>query len=475
MQTQQVLGVDRGGMLYASKAAPAKSGTSNFEQLIQMSQNAGTANEQEVKKVETKKESAADVTKAEQPEKPEEVSSEMKDTTATAEEQPELEKAEGKEEATDVEAAERVAGILNQVAEAVKEILGLTDEELNQFMEELGITNLDLLQPETLKNLVLKVNSEQDAVVLLTDAKLLSTVNELNAQVEQVLQEAGVTPEELKTVLENPDFEALVEEAITKFTEAEPEMETETETNTVIEDTNEINLIVEDTAEKAEADEETTVVENVLSEVKDTAESKVQVEVQTDKKETGTGEKEQNQTDSTEVDNFAERFVQNLTQAAEDISEITGQKDVVQMIREVADQILEKVKVSVTAETTSLEIVLTPEELGKVNLTVSAEQDGTMKARFVTENEMAKEAIERNLVQFKETLQEQGLKVDTIEVTVGNFEFNKNGQAGEGSQEEKKDSNRRFISDEEIGQKDDTDQLAKIFMEGGESTVNYIA
>ena len=96
MQTQQVLGVDRGGMLYASKAAPAKSGTSNFEQLIQMSQNAGTANEQEVKKVETKKESAADVTKTEQPEKPEEVSSEMKDTTATAEEQPELEKRKAK-------------------------------------------------------------------------------------------------------------------------------------------------------------------------------------------------------------------------------------------------------------------------------------------------------------------------------------------------------------------------------------------
>ena len=145
------------------------------------------------------------------------------------------------------------------------------------------------------------------------------------------------------------------------------------------------------------------------------------------------------------------------------------------MIREIADQILEKVKVSVTAETTSLEIVLTPEELGRVNLTVSAERDGTMKATFVTENELAKEAIERNLVQFKETLQEQGLKVDNIEVTVGNFEFDKNGQAGESSQEEQKNGNRRFLSDEELGQKDDNDQLAKVFLEGGESTVNYMA
>jgi flagellar hook-length control protein FliK len=72
-------------------------------------------------------------------------------------------------------------------------------------------------------------------------------------------------------------------------------------------------------------------------------------------------------------------------------------------------------------------------------------------------------------------LKEQGLKVDTIEVTVGNFEFDRNGQTGDNTQEEQKNGNRRFISDEEISQKDDNDQLAKIFMEGGESTVNYMA
>ena len=44
-------------------------------------------------------------------------------------------------------------------------------------------------------------------------------------------------------------------------------------------------------------------------------------------------------------------------------------------------------------------MVLTPEELGRVNLTI-VEQDGVMKASFVTENELAKEAIESNLVQF---------------------------------------------------------------------------
>lgn len=448
MQTQQVLGVSGGGMLFSAKSTSVKSSDSSFDQLIQMSQNAGAANEQLQKPVETKKESAADAAKAEQPEQPADVSSEMKDTTATAEEKPELKKAESTEEATDTETAERAAGILNQVAEAVKDVLGLSDEELNQFLEQLGISNLELINPETLQNLVLMANSEQDAVVLLTDAELLSAVNELTAQVEQILQEAGVTPEELMSALEEADFAGLVEEALGKL---------------------------EETGTEENEDGSTQVENNSLMDTTDTTEANSNVELHTESKGTETSGKEQNSDASTEVDHFTNQFLQNLQQAAEEISEVTGQKDIVQMIREVADQILEKIKVSVTAETTSLEIVLTPEELGRVNLTVSAEQDGMMKAKFVTENELAREAIERNLVQFKEMLQEQGLKVDTIEVTVGNFEFDKNGQANESSQEEKKNGNRNFRMDEEIGQKEDTDQLARVFMEGGESTVNYMA
>ncbi len=446
MQTQQIFGVSGGGMMFSAKSASVKSNDSSFDQLIQMSQNIGAESGQNSQPAEIKKASAATVDKAEQPAKPTEVSTEKKDNLQTAEEKPELAKAKVTEEADDVEAAERAAGILNQVAEAVKELLGISDEELNQMLEQLGITNLQLIQPETLQNLVLMANSEQDAVVLLTDAELLNTVNELTAQVEQILQEAGITAEELMKEFDNPDFAAMVEDAVAGLTEQENEKPAEQSTEV------EGNALV-NTEEKTETE----------------------VDIRTEDKENGNSFENRSSDDSTEVDNFTEQFVNNLQKAAQKIGEITGQKDIVQMVREVADQILEKIKVSVTAETTSLEIVLTPEELGKVNLTVSADADGTMKAKFVTENELAREAIERNLVQFKEMLHEQGLKVDTIEVTVGNFEFDKNGQANESSQEEQKNGNRRFINEEELSQNEDNDQLAKILMEGGESTVNYMA
>ena len=446
MQTQQIFGVSGGGMMFSAKSASVKSNDSSFDQLIQMSQNIGAESGQNSQPAEIKKASAATVDKAEQPAKPTEVSTEKKDNLQTAEEKPELAKAKVTEEADDVEAAERAAGILNQVAEVVKELLGISDEELNQMLEQLGITNLQLIQPETLQNLVLMANSEQDAVVLLTDAELLNTVNELTAQVEQILQEAGITTEELLMAFEDSDFAGMIEDALNQL--AETEEDEQEEVSTMVE--NEISVSSEENTEEAAT-------------------------VRIEDKNTENSAKDRNTDNSTEVDNFMEQFVNNLQKATQEIGEITGQKDIVQMVREVADQILEKIKVSVTAETTSLEIVLTPEALGKVNLTVSADADGTMKAKFVTENELAREAIERNLVQFKEMLQEQGLKVDTIEVTVGNFEFDKNGQANESSQEKQKNGNRRFINEEELSQNEDNDQLAKILMEGGESTVNYMA
>jgi len=162
MQTQQIFGVSGGGMLYSAKNTSVKSSDNSFDQLIQMSQNTGMAAETETKPAETKKESAVSAASEGQTEKPTDISSQKKETTTTAENKPELNKAEGKSEASDTEAAERAATILNQVTEAICDILDITEEELNGFMETLGITNVELLQPETLQNLFLMANSEQD-------------------------------------------------------------------------------------------------------------------------------------------------------------------------------------------------------------------------------------------------------------------------------------------------------------------------
>ena len=328
-------------------------------------------------------------------------------------------------------------------------MLGISEEELQSFMEQMGITEVDLLNPSTLQNLMLVVK-DQEPVNLLTDAQLLSDMQDLVKQVEEVLVEVGITKEEIATFMEQPAFKDLV-------LEVKEVLETSEE---VVEQS---DMDVKMPSEEVDSEETIEVKETTI---------KFQKVVEN---ETKTSNTHQDNKDTSEQQNaFADQFLQNLQQVVEEVSEVSGKTEITTQIREIADQILEKIKITVTPEITSFDMVLTPEELGRVNLTIT-EQDGVMKASFVTENELAKEAIESNLVQFKEMLTEQGLKVDSIEVTVGNFEFNKNGQA-ENGQEEQKRGKRRFQTEDTVTTgRTEEDQLGQHFMEGGESTVNYMA
>ncbi|MBE5950136.1 MAG: hypothetical protein E7260_00930 [Lachnospiraceae bacterium] len=349
------------------------------------------------------------------------------------------------------EMAERVAGLVVQVTELVKELLEVSQEEMQGVMDLLGMTETDLLNVDMLKQMVLKVNGEQDATAFLMNNDLLAQMQQLLAEVETLMEESGIAFSELMEISGNAEFGDWLKQALSELTgeqnadESEPETQPET-----VATESEKELTISFEAGKAEESAAVTTVRNEKSGNWDMA-------------------SEHNATE------FANHFIQSMEQAVADgISETSFRADLTAQIREIAAQILEQVKMVVTPEMTSLEIQLTPEELGKVNVTVT-EQDGVMKARFVTENEIAKEAIESNLVQFKQMMNEQGLKVESIEVTVSEFAFDKNGEAGRNQQEDKKHGKARFVMEEENGPTAMQDELARHFMEGGESTVNYMA
>ena len=50
---------------------------------------------------------------------------------------------------------------------------------------------------------------------------------------------------------------------------------------------------------------------------------------------------------------------------------------------------------------------------------------------MVVENQMAKEALESQMIHLKEAFNEQGLKVDEVEVTVAEFGLKKDGEGQE--------------------------------------------
>ena len=112
--------------------------------------------------------------------------------------------------------------------------------------------------------------------------------------------------------------------------------------------------------------------------------------------------------------------------------------EVIQQFREVVEQVVTQIKVAVTEDTSEMSMQLNPENLGKVNLSVVT-KEGHITAQFVTETEVARQALESQIQQLRETLGQQGLKVDKVEVSVSDFSFQ---QGNETNAEEQKEQQR---------------------------------
>ncbi|MDE6313140.1 MAG: flagellar hook-length control protein FliK [Lachnospiraceae bacterium] len=88
-------------------------------------------------------------------------------------------------------------------------------------------------------------------------------------------------------------------------------------------------------------------------------------------------------------------------------------------------QIVEQVKVEIKPDTVSMELQLNPESLGKVNLHISS-REGAVTAELFVQNEAVKNAIEGQLMVLRETMQQQGIKVEAVEVTVETGQSDRN-------------------------------------------------
>lgn len=177
-----------------------------------------------------------------------------------------------------------------------------------------------------------------------------------------------------------------------------------------------------------------------------------------------------------------EHFVENLSlNRTVDVEKMDMKLDVVTQMREIVTQIVEAIKVRVGADTSSMEVQLNPESLGKVNLTVVA-KEGHVTAQFVTENELARQALESQVQQLRENLGEQGLKVDEVEVTVSNFDFSHSNQANAEEQRQQHSQGQRKLH-RNLNLKDavklndltEEEQLAARIMADNGNQVDYTA
>lgn len=354
----------------------------------------------------------------------------------------------------------------------VQEKLGLTEEELEEAMAVLGLGYLDLLMPENMKALVLEVN-QADAMDLLTNEGLNDQLASLLQGTEELLLETGMEPsmEELPELLES------LKEA------AEPK---EPMQETVEEDGKQpkVEILVEKNVSKESVENETEAQEEVVG----------QKAVSTEKTEENAGKEEtknefqDKRQDSRRDDisgeqnrNPMDTLIQNLSNQVSLDKGVVEASQRVEVMRDIVNQVLDQIRIHIKPDTTSMELTLNPENLGKISLTVIS-KEGHLTASFTAQNQVTKEALESQMQTLKENLNNQGIKVEAIEVNIESFAFDERNQmsGGQGKEGQSKPKEKKFSADgvvkafgEEAAAEEELSNTAAITQSGG--NVDYTA
>lgn len=362
-----------------------------------------------------------------------------------------------------------------EITEALTEELGITEEELAEVMKLLGITFESLLNGDGLKQLLMEVNGSQDMTELLFSDAFQELTQTLGLMVQEFTEQAELTPEEWDLVLAkleemNSSPEIPVEESV-------PEMEGNLMAGEVTEQPKE-EAVVKEAAETTlrQPEQEKEAVSKPVAEEAETASKQEETvkaveqntETKQQGKETSSGQGEHPMTfqqTQTTVNSAGEVVVETVERTFIDVQDIIN-------------QVSEYTRVTVQQAQSSIEMQLNPAHLGKIYLQVVS-KEGMITAQLAAQNEAVKEALESQAVQLKETMNQQGLKVEAVEVTIASHEFEQNleNQGQQNMQEEAGRENsrpRRFLSADQLedlaGALTEEESLAaQIMLENGNS------
>lgn len=330
-------------------------------------------------------------------------------------------------------ASEAISGAIADVKELLMQQLQMTEEEVDSLMQELNLSDVDLLEFDNVKALLVEASSAGDMTALLTDESLYSQSKVVETAFFDIMQ--GVEDalemsfEEVRTLTEQMDDSVNV-------------LKTETE-------------------------------EPVLVEVVHSTEEKVQSKVNTADKQ---GSAEQNLMQDNP-------FLSQQTQTAQSTDSITATSSqalsyATAETENIMRQIMDHMQVRLNAESTELNMQLHPESLGTLQIRISA-KEGIMTAQFTAASETVKSVLEAQMVQLQQQFDQQNIKVEAIEVTVQSHAFEsalENRNEHHAEEETKRNKTRRIdlnllAGSEEI---ETEDRILAEMMEASGNSVDYL-
>lgn len=366
--------------------------------------------------------------------------------------------------------------ISSQIVKKVTDDLDISEDELNNAMQLLGLTAMDLLNPANLAALYCEVTGNaSDPQALVLNADFTALFND----VSQVASENDAQLNLLSQLTASDDGEILDADIVssadtTDTNESTGSVNTPEKTvDSSYDDTAASGQNINDTADEAvkvydggtqdssykNSDEGTSSGETGNDITSDENTEKTQSKSQVDSSFDDSGERILHHEDGAHSDNsvlHASVSEQLNTDTSFEMSQSQSRLrvDTTDIIR----QIVDSMSISNTTEESAIELQLTPESLGRMYINVS-QKNSEISARIAVSNEAVKEALQTQMVNLKEALNNSGIRVNEVEITVASHEFERNLEQGAANDSRQQESTNSYNGSNSSGSGTDSDMM----------------
>ena len=381
------------------------------------------------------------------------------------------------------------------VKEILKDELGVSDEQVEDAMSILGLQWMDLLNPASLSQLVTQLTGTEDACSLLMSEEFTNIMQNTDALVQNLSETLGISKDEW-VALQNQlaeltaDFNETVDMADGGVQKMAPQTDATitSKDTTVMAATVQMTHTTEETqnVQPEEETEDTTPVIQVNASEDAQTENNVSENASG---EMGEPAAQSQKTKESSVNDHAQNMefqvrAEQLAAAPEEVNKVASRTTI--DVQDIMNQITEFAKVNLSSENSSIEMQLNPENLGKVYLHIAATKEGNITAELAVSSETVKTALEAQIADLRTSLNQQGIKVDAVEVTIASHEFERNleqnasGEEQQGSQREEsgRTAGRRLFRgelDELSGLMNEEEALAAQIMKDHGNTMDVTA
>lgn len=346
-------------------------------------------------------------------------------------------------ELKDVEEAMEVLGsAAGQVISQIAQTFEISEDAVMQVMSEMEMEPLDVLKPDMLSNLMLEIGGAADSMELLTNEALYGGFKEVMMVLDDTLaetaQKLNVSPEGLQQFIRQMPEADLLNAQMPESNEAEGVLPIEV---TVEEADSDMQTVVKQ-------DVQTNISENAQPETSDITAGSADQNASRDSRRDGTGND-----GNGENQMLAQLRENRLQPQVNQTVQTTAASFVTDMeTQDIMRQIMDYMRVQIKPEVTNVEMQLHPASLGTLQVQVASE-GGVLTAKFVTQSETVKAALESQMIQLQESFSQQGVRVEAIEVTVQTHQFESNLEQGRGRNQEPQERRgrvRRLILDGQL-------------------------